>query len=386
MENLYIFIGSYLGEKAYHRLRNLYFKKNISVSNSEYERVLFNEFSKTENCLFISAPSVGRYPVSCKRAYYKKSICEGKITDCSFLTIIGVNNFSKSCALKLALKKQISKYKDKKIFVIACEAHKPYLSALKVAKRNGCSTMLIVPDSPASMSFSNSFLYKFLKKYDVRSIKKMSEKYSDCFLYFTDEIRKDFSNEKQYIIREGILSDITLMEDSKKKNKCVYIGKTDIRNGINYIIQSAMRLPDFSFDIYGSGDYDEVLKTINIRNIKFYGFINPNAIDSILKKADILLSPRTNDVSYTGLSFPSKILKYLSYSKPVVTFKLPCYNQNFDSVLVYPSEESIDSFVSAIKKASGISNMDCYVNIVNKLSYLKANKIVEDIKKLFDRQ
>lgn len=385
MENLYIFIGSYLGENAYAMLRNLYFKKNISVSNSEYERALFNEFSKTENCLFISAPSVGRYPISCKKVFYKKSIFEGKIIDCSFSTVLGVNNFSKSRALKTTLKKQISMNRNKKIFVIACEAHKPYLSALKVAKRYGCSTMLIVPDSPASMSFSNNPLYKILKTIDVHSIKKMSEKYANCFLYFTDDIRKDFSIEKPYIIREGILNDVTLTEDSKKKNKCVYIGKTDIRNGINYIIQSAKQLPGFSFDIYGSGNYDEILKTQNIKNIKYHGFVDPNDIDSILKKADILLSPRTNDISYTGLSFPSKILKYISYSKPIVTFKLLCYNQKFDSVLVYPNEETVDSFISAIKKAAKISNKDCYANIVGNLSYLKANRIVEDIKELLNR-
>lgn len=382
MENLFIFIGCYPGVNAYETLKTKYFKKNISVSNSEYERMLFNEFKKTENCIFVSAPAVGRYPITCKKIRYKKFISEEQIVDCNFWTLIGINNISKSCALKSAIKKQIKVHKDKKIFVIACEAHKPYLSTLKIAKKKGCTTMLIVPDSPNSMSFSNNLVYKIFKKRNVDSIKKLSRKYSDCFLYFTDGIRRDFLINKPYLIREGVLSDIKLMNDSNYKKKCVYIGKTDIRNGIDFIIQSAKKLPDFTFDIYGSGNYDSVLKTINIKNINFHGFINPNEIDNVLKNADILLSPRTYDKSYTALSFPSKVLKYISYSKPIVTFKLPCYTQNFDNVLVYPNNESVKSFILAIKKAADMSNEKCYSNIVENLSYLKSSELVKDIKNL----
>ena len=386
MKKIYIFVGSYIGKENYNFLFEHYYKKQISVSNSEFERMLFESFNiNGADSYFIGAPSVGRFPFSCKKMFYKKRM-SGRIRDCSFCTIIGFSNISKSFHLKKEIESLLKEHKNDDIYIVGCEAHKPYLDVIKFVKRKHCGakSLLVVPDDPLSMVFSRNFIYKILKRRNVKHIHNISEKYVDSYLYFTKTIGEKFTFEKPYLVREGI---IEKFEDSNPNNKkiiCTYIGKVDERNGIPFIIEAAKKLKNFDFEVYGSGDYEEKISSINLKNLHFYGFVNPGYVDKIMKTSDIFLSPRKNDLSYTSYSFPSKILKYISYCKPIVTFKLPCYSSSFDQILIYPEDETVDSFVNAIKLASKNRGARTRTATEKYLSYLLQKNMGRDLLSLLD--
>jgi hypothetical protein len=46
-------------------------------------------------------------------------------------------------------------------------------------------------------------------------------------------------------------------------------------------------------------------------------------------------------------SFPSKIFEYIKYSKPIVCYKLECFDDKWDSILEY-AKESIISHINDI--------------------------------------
>ena len=99
---LYVFLGCYAGEDNFQFLTERFLKSRISVSNSEYERAVFTEFSKKHNAIMVAAPNVGRWPFSCKKIYFdgKKTNPSNNVKCCSYFTIFGLSNISKTLSLK----------------------------------------------------------------------------------------------------------------------------------------------------------------------------------------------------------------------------------------------------------------------------------------------
>lgn len=388
-ETIYIFIGSQNGNIPYDYLISKYCKHNISVSNSEFERTLVSEFSKKiiGNRVFtIAAPSVGKWPKSCKKIRFCESFISSQITFCSYLTVYGISNFSKGRSILRALKNKLKSLNCSNVVVIGCEAHKPYLKALRYAKKKGCVTSLIVPDLPEDMKSSNSFIYKIFKRKDVKDIVYLANNYVDCFYFFTEKIAQHFDvGNKPYLIREGIIEHINFENNNNNQPICSYIGKTDKRNGLEAIINVAKLMPNVQFNIYGSGDMDKDLESILIPNLSFKGFADPTMIENIMENSNVLISLRYPGESYTSASFPSKILKYVSSGKPIVTYKLPCYSSKFDNLLFYPKEISESGIVQALIEALKEENKDMSSKYKDILTELFVENVVNDYIKMINK-
>lgn len=363
-----IFLGSYIGNK-FGFLKENYYKNESSLSNSEYERTLYSGFLKNgADCIFISAPSVGKWPKNCKKPYLSLKSDNAEIKFCNYLTIYGISNISKQRSLLKEFKKAIRKEKNNKIVVVACEAHLPYLKVLKYAAKKNIQTSLIVPDLPENVIYSKNPIYKFLKQRNVLSIYKLADKYVNSFLFFTNPMKDKFSlNNKSYLVREGIIDEESITNiNSSSQNIISYIGKTNKSNGLELIAKTAKLLPEYEFHIYGNGNMDSYLEKNKSSNLVLHGFCDPNSIDQILQNSNVLLSPRFPDETRTKYSFPSKIFKYISSNKPIVTFKLPCYSNDFDKVFFYPKDSSPGELSNSIKKA--ISSRTYYEKILAKYS------------------
>lgn len=355
-----IILGSfYLKKDENHILMN-YYKKGICVANEQYEKKLFDGFSKTTpDFIFVSAPRVGSFPFTSKKMFVKGFSEDSHLKTVNYLSPYGFLNSFKTKAIIKKVKEIISNYKDASGFhLIACEAHRPYLETIKYFKKRvkdkKVFSTLIVPDLPIDMNKSKHFIYKLFKKRDVSKIQNICDEYVDSFLCFTDSINKRINRHfKKHLVYEGIIENHPL---TIKKNDgiihIVFIGKTDERNGIKAIIDAASLSPQsFIYDIYGSGDMEDLLKQLKVTNLKYHGFVEPSKIDSIIENADIMISPRYPNGEYINYSFPSKIFEYLSFRKKIVTYKLPCYFKELDDFLIYPTDFSTEELVRAINYA-----------------------------------
>lgn len=386
--NAYIFIGSYPGKDNYDVLVKKYFKKNISFSNAEYERVLFEEFKKqTSNVYFLSAPVVGKYPTNTKKSFVKLPNANGVI-NCHYSAFKPFIYQSKSHSLIKNLKNIIKKNnltEFENVFVIASELHLPYLKSLKYSKKyNNVKTCSIVPDIPSVLyKKSNNFFVSTFRKFYGKLCLLYSDKYSDSFLFFTDSMKSLFNlSHKPFIVKEGIIEKIREAFNHKSDKSCLFLGKTDIQNGIGIVLESAKKRPDITFNIYGSGSMDEELKICKLQNVHFYGFINPNFTERLFEDNRIFLSPRFPD-DYTKYSFPSKIIKYVSYCKPIVTMKLPCYSDKFDDILSYMSDSTSDALVNSIDTALAMDSTVLKFRIETNLhSLLKENYVASFLRML----
>ena len=136
-------------------------------------------------------------------------------------------------------------------------------------------------------------------------------------------------------------------------NKCilVYIGSLNPQDGVDYLLRSLrhlkedLRRTDFHCVIMGTGDSLEDLRTLAGElgldgNVELTGYVSDEDLQANLAAADICMDPDPssplNDVS-TWI----KIMEYMAYAKPIVSFDLTetRYSARDAAVYVKPNDE-----------------------------------------------
>ena len=97
---------------------------------------------------------------------------------------------------------------------------------------------------------------------------------------------------------------------------------------------------NFELHIYGKG-YDEILKNLSEKNssIKIFGFVNDEVLENAMRSAWIYVNPRSISEETLQNTFPSKILEYLRYGKPILSTKSSGIGNKYDSFLFYYNSE-----------------------------------------------
>lgn len=341
-----VIIGSYFPKEYSQKILSLQ-KNGISLfSNSIYEEKLFFALSSNnEDVSFISAPPTGNYPFSCTKPSISAFPSANNTFFVGYSTIIGVGKISKTNAIKREIWHFVSAHPASEYRVIVSELHTPYLLAAKWFKKhvNNCKVLQIVPDLPQySRKKTNSLIYKILKEFDVAKIYKTANQTADCFLFFAEPM-KSFFIAKPYAVSPGIFLKAREQPEIKKRKSIVFTGKVSRENGIDILLNAFQEVivPGVDLFICGYGeDAKLVLDAANKdKRIHFLGFIDHSKALSIERTASVLVSPRPQD-TYTSFSFPSKVIEYLSFNVPVVTFHLDCYPKSLDDALIYPKDET----------------------------------------------
>ncbi|MDZ5005563.1 glycosyltransferase [Clostridium perfringens] len=81
------------------------------------------------------------------------------------------------------------------------------------------------------------------------------------------------------------------MQIESNKIKYVYVGRLEKVKGIELLIDIFSRNSDKELYVCGNGNKEIVRKIKGINNIKYYGSVDEETRDSILKKSDILIVP-----------------------------------------------------------------------------------------------
>lgn len=172
----------------------------------------------------------------------------------------------------------------------------------------------------------------------------------------------------------------------------LYAGKLADYGGINEIINS---IKDFShdgvyFDFYGKGNNEKLnaLAAVDHR-VRIKGFVEDDVLDQACREATAFLSPR--DISFQGtrMIFPSKLLFYLKYRKPVLSPMLPGLSPEYSNVLFQPKDTSSVGWVEAMKSVLNLSKQELS-NLADRIGIFisqkrweqQASRLVEFIKEL----
>jgi glycosyltransferase involved in cell wall biosynthesis len=146
---------------------------------------------------------------------------------------------------------------------------------------------------------------------------------------------------------------------SYSKNKVfLYAGKYNKYGGILDIIEAIklIRNKEIIFEFYGKGNFEPLQELAKKdKRIHIKGFVSEKELDEACKKAFAFLSPREVNYQGTRMIFPSKILFYLKYQKPIISPKIPGLSPQYNDVLVMPEENSSNAFAEQVNIVTQLS-------------------------------
>lgn len=132
----------------------------------------------------------------------------------------------------------------------------------------------------------------------------------------------------------------------------LYCGSLGSHGGITQFITSvnSLDLPeDLTIHIYGQGD-EKALSCLSAGNphIKIFGLVDQSTLHDACINCYAFINPRPLDYQPNLLNFPSKILHYLAYSKPILSTMSPGIPEQYDNILTYYDESSLSSQISTL--------------------------------------
>lgn len=156
---------------------------------------------------------------------------------------------------------------------------------------------------------------------------------NDAFLLFNKQAVEELNIKKPFLITKPGLQ-INNLKDKKyhRKNKkfvLLYTGTLIKYNGISELLEAFSKIDNdiFHLRIFGNGPLkDEVIEYSNNDDRIFYGgVVESGELRGEYDRADLLINLRDPNHYVSKYSFPSKLIEYISFGKPILTTDL-----NFD--------------------------------------------------------
>jgi len=176
----------------------------------------------------------------------------------------------------------------------------------------------------------------------------------------------------------------------KEKNPLIflYTGMFDIWGGVDILVKTFSKLMDDDILLWICGHGKMNPGTLNIiendPRIKFFGTVPENELEQIMTESHVLVNPRPPSQKGNQMNFPSKILRYLSYGKPVISSKSLGIGPEYSEVLIYEDFENLQAFSNQIKELKSWSRSDWKKHYEKLNQFLKYKKWSVTSKKLLD--
>ena len=179
------------------------------------------------------------------------------------------------------------------------------------------------------------------------------------------------------------------------KKIILYSGKYTDYGGDDLLADTieACERDDVEFWLLGKGQNARIESLgQNDRRVKRFGFVSDTELDGLCRKAHVFLNPRPNAFADNKMTYPSKLLFYMAFGKPVISTWTPGLSPEYRPFLNVPRAENGGSFAEAIDKTLEMSTSE-RENLRNEMhDFLKtsrewkaqAAKIERFIKSLFN--
>lgn len=250
----------------------------------------------------------------------------------------------------------------------------------------------IVTDIPIHLTNNKNTLLVKLNNYIMKRF--------SSYIFLTNDMNLLINKDnKPYVIIEGQVDinmrDLINEESNKYDPKvCIYSGGIQKIYGIKYLCEAFIKanIEKTELHIYGSGDFEEELKTISTKykNIKYFGVVSNDYVVQEQLKATLLINPRPTSEEYTKYSFPSKNMEYMVSGTPTLTTKLPGMPDEYNSYIYLIEEETVDGLSKTLKNLLNKSSKELFNKgalakefvLKEKNNIIQSKKIIDMVSKL----
>ncbi|NQW17623.1 MAG: glycosyltransferase family 4 protein [Chloroflexi bacterium] len=129
--------------------------------------------------------------------------------------------------------------------------------------------------------------------------------------------------------------------------------------GVDYLVSafSTLDRTDIRLQLCGPGEPTaETRQTIaSDRRIEFLGLVSEARLRELSFAADVFANPRPSHIPGNESNFPSKILEYLTYGKPIISTITPGISPEYQNILIHVTEETDAGLSEAISRAVDLS-------------------------------
>jgi glycosyltransferase involved in cell wall biosynthesis len=135
----------------------------------------------------------------------------------------------------------------------------------------------------------------------------------------------------------------------------LYAGNMDTYAGLSNLVKGFKKLssPKVKLWICGKGNTNQISHLIsNDTRIKYFGLVSEEKLKQLYRNTHYFVNPRKINMKENDNNFPSKILDYLSYCKPILSTWTPGLHPNYRKVLKIIDDDTPRGISSVLEEVS----------------------------------
>ena len=205
-------------------------------------------------------------------------------------------------------------------------------------------------------SFLSEVALKIKNKFNVPWISIVADlkapKNANGYVYFNWVYYQKNQNNNAIHIDGGVNLKSLNVQNKKKKHKkkiILYAGTIGDYTGVTCLINAFHHVKEVDTELWicGRGNYSEIKESVEKDpRIKFFGYISKSQLEKKCYQADIFVNPRKSKGNDTN--FPSKILFYLSFKKPIIS-TISGLSPKYRNILFLICDEKISTLTKKIE-------------------------------------
>jgi glycosyltransferase involved in cell wall biosynthesis len=167
--------------------------------------------------------------------------------------------------------------------------------------------------------------YSLLKNKLNQLVEWLAFRVCDSFILVNSLIKDERIKEKPFIISQGYsFSKIdSLPKNSSNDSIILYSGRLDYEGGVDIFLDSLKYLEkEVKVIITGKGMYESHIYNLTVPQnvtVEYKGFVDKEVYEEILTSSTLCINPIRLNSEFSKMSFPSKVLQYLSFGNKVVS-------------------------------------------------------------------
>lgn len=161
---------------------------------------------------------------------------------------------------------------------------------------------------------------------------------------------------------DGGVSRVPIGEEPRfDPGSILYTGALSEYGGTTLLVEAFHRIKDPSAKLWVCGKgHSSAIDRAKARDMRIavFGVVAESRLAELTSAAAVLANPRPPALQASEDNFPSKVLEYLSYGKPVVSTWTPGLGPGYRDVLLVAESGSVEHYANALRAALALGPDD----------------------------